>query len=190
MIKTLYEKFQHWSYGGSVYLYSDPHFNDADCAYMDPNWLPPDEQVDVINYIVKRPDTFICLGDVGDPDYARQIKANRKILIMGNHDRRSDYRDIFDEIYTGPLMISDKILLSHEPVRGLPWCLNIHGHVHGRGNGGPIYSVDGCRFLNLAADVCNYTPYSLKDIIRAGMLSGIKTIHRIAIDGANDAKQI
>ena len=60
MIKTLYEKFQHWSYGGSVYLYSDPHFNDADCVYMDPNWMPPDEQVDVINYIVKRPDTFIC----------------------------------------------------------------------------------------------------------------------------------
>ena len=83
MIKTLYEAFQHWSDGGSVYLYSDPHFNDADCVYMDPNWMPPDEQVDVINYIVKRPDTFICLGDVGDPDYARQIKANRKILNAG-----------------------------------------------------------------------------------------------------------
>ena len=36
----------------------------------------------------------------------------------------------FDEIYTGPLFIAEKILLSHEPVYGLPWCLDIHGHDH------------------------------------------------------------
>lgn len=34
------------------------------------------------------------------------------------------------EIYTCPLFIADKILLSHEPVHGLTWCLNIHGHDH------------------------------------------------------------
>ena len=28
------------------------------------------------------------------------------------------------------MFIADKILLSHEPVYGLPWRLNIHGHEH------------------------------------------------------------
>lgn len=184
MIPTLYKTFQHWSDGCSVYLYSDPHFNDPDCKYMDPNWLPPEEQLDLINYIVKRPDTFICLGDVGDPEFARRIKAKRKVLILGNHDRRGDYKDVFDEIYEGPLFISDRILLSHEPVRGLSWCLNIHGHEHS-GEKGPYY-VGDCKFINLAANVCNYTPHSLKGIIRSGVLSDIKDIHRLAINRARN----
>ena len=41
------------------------------------------------------------------------------MLILGNHDRKKDYKDIFDEIYDGPLFIAEKILLSHEPVSGL-----------------------------------------------------------------------
>ena len=42
---------------------------------MDPNWIPPDEQIWIINNKVTRPDTFICLGDVVSPEYAAQIKA-------------------------------------------------------------------------------------------------------------------
>ena len=150
MIKTLYEIFQHWSAKGSVYLLSDLHLDDDDCLLMDPDWIPPEEQIWIINNKVTRNDTFICLGDVGSSDYAAQIKAGHKVLLLGNHDRRKDYKDIFDEIYEGPLFISEKILLSHEPVYGLPWCLNIHGHDH---NGIEPYA-DGCKHLNLAANVC------------------------------------
>ena len=46
------------------------------------------------------------------------------------HDAKGAYKNYFDEIYTGPLFIAEKILLSHEPVYGLSWCLNIHGHDH------------------------------------------------------------
>ena len=130
MIKTLYEIFQHWSAKGSVYLLSDLHLNDDDCLLMDPDWIPPEEQIGIINNKVTRGDTFICLGDVGSPEFAAQIKAGHKVLLLGNHDHRKDYKDIFDEIYEGPLFISEKILLSHEPVYGLSWCLNIHGHDH------------------------------------------------------------
>ena len=56
--------------------------------------------------------------------------GQRKVLILGNHDAKGAYKNYFDEIYTGPLFIAEKILLSHEPVYGLPWCLNIHGHDH------------------------------------------------------------
>ena len=49
MIKTLYEIFQHWSEKGSVYLLSDLHLDDDDCLLMDPDWIPPEEQIRIIN---------------------------------------------------------------------------------------------------------------------------------------------
>ena len=180
MILTLYEPFRHWSATGSVYILSDPHFADADCKLMNPGWIEPEQQVDIINRTVLKSDTFVCLGDVGSPVYVKQIKAGKKILLLGNHDKKKDYRDLFDEIYDGPLMISDKILLSHEPVYGLPWCLNIHGHDH---NNVEPYKA-GCKHLNLAANVCDYTPVSLGKLIKGGILSDIAGIHRLTIDRA------
>ena len=60
-------------------------------------------------------DTFVCLGDVGAPEYVKEIKARKKILILGNHDAKGAYTKYFDEIYAGPIFIAEKILLSHEP---------------------------------------------------------------------------
>ena len=60
MIKTLYEIFQHWSAKGSVYLLSDLLLDDDDCLLMDPDWIPPEEQIWIINNKVTRNDTFIC----------------------------------------------------------------------------------------------------------------------------------
>lgn len=184
MIKTLYEVFQHWSSTGSVYLLSDTHFGDPECLMMDENWITPEEQLAIINDLVKTNDTFVCLGDVGDPAFAARIKARQKILILGNHDKRRDYRGIFTEIYEGPLFISEKILLSHEPVTGLPWCLNIHGHDHSQME----RYQEGCKHLNLAANVCGYTPVSLSRIIRDGVLADIDNIHRVTIDKATQRK--
>ena len=184
MIATLYPIFQRWSAKGSVYILSDPHFADSDCKLMDPNWISPEEQVSIINGLAKKNDTFICLGDVGSREYAAQIKAGCKVLITGNHDRKKDYKDIFDEIYDGPLFIAEKILLSHEPVSGLPWCLNIHGHDHSRIED----YADGCEHLNLAANVCGYTPVSLGKLIKDGILAGIDSIHRITINKATARK--
>lgn len=178
MIKTLYKTFQRWSETGSVYILSDLHLGDSDCKFMDEHWITPEQQIRIINGMVHKSDTFICLGDVGSPEYAGKIKAGHKVLILGNHDKRKDYEGIFDEIYDGALLIADKILLSHEPVTGVSWCLNIHGHDHGNSKHGS----DDCRFLNLAANVCGYTPVSLGQIIKNGALSGIKSIHRQAID--------
>ena len=106
------------------------------------------------------------------------IRAGKKVLLLGNHDKTGAYRDCFDEIYCGPLFIAEKILLSHEPVYGLPWCLNIHGHDH---NPGEI-DDGGCKHLNLAANICNYTPVNLGKLIKDGILADIKSIHRYAIE--------
>ena len=87
MISTLYKPFRHWSENGSVYILSDTHFDD-DCKLMDPNWIDPAEQVRILNSLIMKSDTFVCLGDVGKPEYVKQLKARKKILLLGIHDRR------------------------------------------------------------------------------------------------------
>lgn len=179
MIDTLYEPFRAWSQTGSVYIISDTHFDDADCTFMDPNWITPDEQVARLKRHCHKPDTLIHLGDVGDPTYMNQLRCH-KVLIMGNHDTgRCNYEPYFNEIFEGPLFIAEKILLSHEPVPGLEFCLNIHGHDHSQWHPQDKYH------LNLAANVCGYEPINLKELIKAGALSKIPTIHRICIDNAS-----
>lgn len=184
MIKSLYKQFQHWSEKGSVYIISDPHFDDADCPLMNPNWIPAADHVKKINETVHKNDTLICLGDCGDLEYFKQIKAGYKILIKGNHDDKGDskYYPYFDEVYDGPLFISSKLLLSHEPVIGLPFCHNLHGHVHN----GKRFWIDelGGTHLNFASDVTGWEVWSLGTSIKGGLLSEIDNIHRITIDKA------
>ena len=175
MLKTLYPKFQHWSEGGGVYIISDPHFEDDDCQIMNSEWPTPQEYVDKINAKVKTCDTLVCLGDVGNPEWFNKLKSGYKVLITGNHDKgASTYEPYFDEVYNGPLFISDKILLSHEPI-DIPFAYNIHGHCH-------TYPQDKWNMLNVVADCANFDAINLKDIIKKGRLKEIKNIHRMAID--------
>ena len=185
MISSLYEPFKNWAEKGSIYIISDTHFDDPDCKLMDPGWITPEEQVQIINKTVMKNDTFIHLGDVGEASYINDIHAGKKILLLGNHDRKSRYTGAFDEIYDGPLFIAPRILLSHEPIIYLPWCLNIHGHDHGEKEWNII---DGNR-LNMAANVCGYTPVNLGKLIKQGALSTIPNIHRFTIDVAITRKE-
>ena len=250
MLPQLYKKFQDWSAKGSVWVYSDPHFGDSDCKIMDPNWITPEEQVKKINDKVKKNDTLILLGDIGNLEYIKRIKAGYKILISGNHDvgltnykktitheikeifaecvdeekykidvaieRKSFHKylyekypyakiniqeryefhspfhffdaiidnNLFNEVYGGPLFISDKILLSHEPI-DIPFGLNIHGHVHD-GLGG--LSKDNSKY-NVCSNCINYEPQNLSEIIKSGCLKNRDTIHRLTIDKAAKKKK-
>lgn len=201
MYKGLYDCFKHWYHGGSIYIISDPHFNDPEMVYLRKNYISDIEQVKRINSKVGKNDTIIFLGDIGDLSFIQQIRGY-KILIQGNHDRgatiyKRDYLKIhtpdhanlpiqvdnklFDEVYEGCLMISDKIILSHEPV-DFPYAYNIHGHVHGE-------HEDDNMHLNVCAEHIDYTPICLKDILNSGHLKGILSIHRECIDKATDRKQ-
>ena len=250
MLPQLYKTFQDWSAKGSIWVYSDPHFGDLDCKIMDPNWITPEEQVKKINDKVKKGDTLIILGDIGNLEYIKRIKAGYKILISGNHDvgltnykktvtheikeifaecvdeekykidvaieRKSFHKylyekypyakiniqeryefhspfhffdatiddNLFDEVYGGPLFISDKILLSHEPI-DIPFGLNIHGHVHD-GLGG--LSKDNSKY-NVCSNCINYEPQNLSEIIKSGCLKNRDTIHRLTIDKATKKKK-
>lgn len=181
MITTLYECFRHWSANGSVWLYSDPHFNDKDLEAGISGRPAADELVKRINSCVHKSDTLIILGDIGDIECVKRIRGY-KVLIAGNHDSGlANYKDVFDEVYGGPLIISDKIILSHEPLT-LPFMYNIHGHNH-------MGNDDDALHLNVCADVINYTPISLKEIINSGCLSKIDSIHRQTIDTATARRQ-
>lgn len=181
MIACLYDCFKHWAANGSVYILSDPHFKDADCKTMDRHWIDHDEHVAMINKKVHKNDTLILLGDLGDPEYVKQIKA-KKVLITGNHDKPGVYQGIIDEIYDGVLAIAPKILLSHEPVNGLIFTCNIHGHDHaGRHR---YFDEAGAKHINVASNVCKWMPINLADEIKAGLFSNIPEIHRVTIDYA------
>jgi calcineurin-like phosphoesterase family protein len=177
MKQHLYTIFaEKWLRGGAIYFYSDPHFADEEMKYLRKNYIGDDEQIRRIKSKIGKCDTLIILGDIGDPTPLKQIKGY-KVLICGNHDRgASYYEEYFNEVYTGPLFISDRILLSHEPVN-LPFVLNIHGHDHAN------WEVRSNAFNMCAEQIC-YTPVSFKDIIKAGLLKDIPSIHRITVDNA------
>ena len=184
MIKTLYPQFQRWSATGSVYIISDTHFDDADCKLMNPNWITPAEHMERIKKMVHKGDTLIHLGDVGDASYLDELKCY-KVLLSGNHDVLSKVASHFDEVYTGPLFIADRILLSHEPVYGIEnFAVNIHGHVH---NGVWFTYIENMNYvshINLASDVVGFTVFDLGKSIKNGLLSKIPNYHRLTIDKA------
>ena len=186
MIASLYEPFKKWSDGKSVWLVSDTHFGDSDCTFMNPDWPMPFEHVRKIDSAAHcKNNTLICLGDCGDPKYFNMLsKFSYKVLITGNHDAgASKYRDYFDEIYTGPLVIADRLILSHEPV-WTPWALNIHGHVH-CAKGVLEYNGEGklCG-MNITADVMGFEPINLGELIKRGLLGDIQHIHKQAVERA------
>jgi len=181
MIDSLYRCFQHWSAKGSVLIYSDPHFDDDDIKNNFENIPSSDEQIKKINSKVGKNDTIIFLGDIGNVEYIKKIRGY-KVLIKGNHDTgTSNYEEYFNEIYSGPLMISEKIILSHEPLN-IDWAFNLHGHTHSLKEN---FKGHWC----FCSNVINHIPISLADIIKSGRLKEIETIHRTTIDKATEKKK-
>lgn len=173
MFKNLYDNFAHWFHNGrgTVYFYSDPHFNDPEMVHLRKNYIGDEEQIKRINSKIGKYDTLVVLGDVGDIEWARKIRGY-KVLVMGNHDKgASNYKGIFNEVYEGALMIAPNIILSHEPVE-FPFARNIHGHTHGKWDA-----------FNMCAEFIDYTPVPLSRFIKWGF-KDIPDIHREAIDGA------
>lgn len=199
MYKGLYDCFERWYRGGNIWLYSDPHFADEEMKYIRKNYISDEEQIRRINSKVGKNDTIIFLGDIGDIECIKKIRGY-KVLIMGNHDKgASNYKrecevevsaegktytidnHLFDEVYEGPLMINEKIILSHEPI-DLPFLFNIHGHKHDL-----PYKYDNAH-LNVCAESINYTPVSLISLLKTGVAKNITNIHRITIDNATYRK--
>ena len=188
MIKSLYPCFQHWSEKGGVYLVSDTHFDDSDRKLMGYN-ISNEDQFYLLNNTCHKNDTLIHLGDIGNLEYIKKLKCY-KVLIMGNHDQSiQKMQEVFDEVYSGPLWISQKLVLSHEPIEIKAGIMadriafNIHGHDHSGG-----YLNDDYHF-NIAQNVYGYIPLNLNQYIKSGKLNKIKDIHRVTIDTASERRK-
>lgn len=181
MLPGIYSTFQHWGDEGAVWIYSDPHFSDEELSKGIKGRPSAEEQVKLINSKAGRKDTLIVLGDVGNVEWVKKLRARYKILIMGNHDAgASNYRQLeenrlFDEVYEGALIVGEKLILSHEPIE-IPFMFNIHGHEH-RARKRPNH-------LNVCSDVINYTPVNLNQLLKSGLTSKVTSIHRAAINTA------
>ena len=90
---------------------------------------------------------------------------------------------LFDEVYTGPLMVGEKLFLSHEPV-SIPFAFNIHGHDHSGWCGG-----DNWPLFNACLDANDYELVNLNQLTKSGVLSKVDSIHRQTIDEATERKK-
>ena len=221
----LYKPFEHWYHGGTIWVYSDPHFGDNENGTH--GWPTDYDHVGMINKGLGKNDTIIFLGDIGDVEYIKKIKGY-KVLIMGNHDKgvsnylkeyraetptkvifrsykKGDATDIaaeynileqhddeaevydnhlFDEVYDGPLMINNHILLSHEAI-DMSFGINIHGHNHG----GKHISYDPASSvinINVCSNVVWFKKLRLDELVDG---LDYRDIHRVAIDKAITRKR-
>jgi calcineurin-like phosphoesterase family protein len=178
-LPQLYDIFrERWERFQTAHIISDTHFGDKDLQAGVKNSPADEDYIKLINSKVGKNDLLICLGDVGDIEIARRLKGY-KILIAGNHDAgMSNYKDVFDEVYAGALIVGEKLILSHEPV-DVPWAFNIHGHVH---SGEPMSDN---RHFNVCGEARKcYEPVNLNQFMKAGFMAKIQTIHRDTIDKA------
>ena len=178
-LPQLYDIFREkWEQFQTAHIISDTHFGDKELQANIKDRPKDEDYIRLINSKVGKNDLLICLGDVGDIECARKLKGY-KILIAGNHDAGlSNYREVFNEVYAGVLVVGEKLILSHEPV-DVPWAFNIHGHAH---HGEPMSD-------NQHFNVCGearkcYEPVNLNQFMKAGFMAKIQTIHRDVIDKA------
>lgn len=128
MLAGIYDSFQHWGEKHqTVWIYSDPHFNDDELAGGIKGRPSAEEQVKRINAKCGRRDCLIILGDVGDIEYVRQLRAEYKVLIMGNHDAGStNYkRQVIHEVYDQDEYTKEQVIAEMQALYP-GWKLSIH----------------------------------------------------------------
>ena len=122
-------------------------------------------------------------------EYVKRKFPNYKATLLGEGFHGWVFgldNQLFDEVYTGPLMIGEKLLLSHEPV-DIEWVFNIHGHDHvGHGRKNHLNCcVDGM----MKQSGLSFEPINMNQIMKTGLLSKTESIHRLTIDTATEKKE-
>ena len=154
-----------------VWIWSDLHLGHAETIrYFRRPFASPDEMDNVLfdrwERTVGPDDTIVCLGDVAPDDgltaeHIGNIIAapGRKLLVLGNHDRRHGG---FDEVSTTLYAPGDPpLLLTHLPLRVAPTgCVNVHGHVH------ESFVTGTSPHINVTVEQLDYRPVGLDRIRR------------------------
>ena len=158
-----------------IFCIADTHFS-HDALVTEFDSRPPEFEKKIIRFcksFIKEDDLLIHLGDVmvGSPDRWFEIIPEipgRKILVVGNHDRKSYHWYMTN----GFLFACEsfewaiyglRILFTHEPVSKGNFDLNIHGHLHVNQH---RESKEGNRSFLLSLEESNYQPQQLDSIIK------------------------
>lgn len=102
-------------------------------------------------------DEFWFLGDFGDLQYLWlfelfTVHGIETHFLLGNHDAAADIPEIkqyVEYVHQYPVYLSNKLVVSHEPVAVWESCVNVHGHLHG-------CVLDSPNYLNASVHVANY----------------------------------
>lgn len=128
------------------------------------------------NSTVKPGDKVYCLGDFGNPNFAKLLHGKKR-LILGNHDvKLPQLMEVFQKISLIRWWNIDGIsfVCSHCPIRfdadSLPRRqvqFNVHGHIHEKS----VWLEDkpdtlDLRYVNLCVEHTNYTPVHIDDLVK------------------------
>ena len=178
-----------------TYVTADLHFGHANvikfCAHNRGHFKDADhmneEMIRMWNEIVNPEDTTYILGDVAfmsgyDAALIMMRLNGRKILVEGNHDRKTlkdiNFRNQFAEIHTYLDLNynGQKVIMFHYPIaewdqmfRG---AVHIHGHVHGKVSG-----LEEFRVRDAGYDATGNIVTLMDDLIADALKGKIKTHH-------------
>ena len=152
----------------NIYVFSDPHFHHRNMAirrgFTDEIEMN-DYIVKMYNSVVNKRDTCIILGDItmekANYDILNSLNGTKHV-VLGNHDEGQHTKVLQQYVNKICGMLNYKgFILTHCPVHPsqleFRYSKNIHGHVH-------TDSLDDPRYVNVSAEVINYTPVLLNSL--------------------------
>ena len=163
----------------TFWIISDTHFGHRNMELPDHGGRPPEFEkliFDNLYKVVKQDvDVLIHLGDLsfGEKEpwtlRLREICFDEIWLLRGNHDNKSlswylheGWSFVGDELLIE--MFGKRILLSHKPIKGDYFDLNIHGHLHSSTDSHRGEMINDGKHWLFSLEEQNYKPVNLQDI--------------------------
>jgi calcineurin-like phosphoesterase family protein len=131
------------------------------------------------NSVISKRDLVFILGDVTmekvrDYPILDQLKGN-KTVVLGNHDEPQHVKELLKYVNKVAGMIEYKkmVILTHCPIHPsqleFRYSYNIHGHVHENSildpNHDKAWGKLDPRYINVCAEMINYTPVEFSKLI-------------------------
>jgi len=167
----------------TVRFISDLHFGHEFCAKLRgfDNVLEHNEYIVAAwNSVVHKRDLTFILGDITMQTaehyhYLNQLHGRKKV-ILGNHDRLQDTRELLNYVEAvGAMVKYKKCFLTHCPMHpsGLQYKVNvnIHGHSHADiimkeiSYKGKLKDVPDERYINVCPEFINFLPQTLEQLL-------------------------
>lgn len=118
------------------------------------------------NKVVGKRDIVYILGDItmntSKHYHQLDLLKGKKRVVLGNHDNIKDVNELLKYVeYVGGAVEYKGCMLTHIPIHDseIDMCRrNIHGHIHEN-------TINHPKYINVSAEVINYTPKRLDELI-------------------------